>query len=87
MLFPLVLQSTINVLEATQVEKRAHCCDVCNKSFCQKAYLKRHPCVHSAKKASCCNVSKKSFSQKDYMKDHLRIHGEERPYGRHVCNS
>lgn len=53
------------------VEKKAHQCNVCHKSFEYQSGLQRHFRVHTGEKPFACHVCGKGFSQATHVQKHL----------------
>ena len=75
--------------ENIEVEKKSHCCLLCNASFDRSGLLKRHvESVHEEKQpAHMCSVCDKSFSAKDKLKRHTNsVHMEKKPHKCPICD-
>ena len=53
------------------VDKKAHQCNVCHKSFEYQSGLQRHFRVHTGEKPFACHVCGKGFSQATHVQKHL----------------
>lgn len=60
-------------------------CEICQKRFAMKTYLKRHCLIHSERKPVTCEVYQKEFATESYLKKHLVIHTEEKPFSCELC--
>src|SRR5277367_694070 len=60
--------------------KKKHKCTVCDKSFGQRAYLKKHSMIHTGKKPFQCEECGKCFTEKQVLKIHTRIHTGDKPF-------
>lgn len=49
-------------------------CDICRRTFCRKALLRRHQSIHSGQKAFVCQICSYSTSHKGNLDRHTRIH-------------
>lgn len=49
-------------------------CDICQRTFCRKALLKRHQSIHSGEKAFVCSICSYSTSHKGNLDRHARVH-------------
>ena len=49
-------------------------CDICRRTFCRKALLRRHQSIHSGQKAFVCSICSYSTSHKGNLDRHTRIH-------------
>jgi KRAB domain-containing zinc finger protein len=47
--------------------ERPYACDVCNKSFSERATLLIYQRIHSGESPYACDVCNKSFSQRSYL--------------------
>ena len=52
-------------------------CDICQRTFCRKALLRRHQSIHSGQKAFLCRLCSYSTSHKGNLDRHARIHRQE----------
>ncbi|XP_068086131.1 zinc finger protein 184-like [Anabrus simplex] len=53
---------------------KSHSCNVCGKSFIQKAYLPYHMRTHTGDKPYYCNVCSKSFNRNCHLTRHVLTH-------------
>ena len=67
----------------TRTEDRPHFCLECNKTFKQKAGLKRHMVFHTGEHAHLCTECNKTFTQSSGLNRHMLIHRGVQP---HVCS-
>lgn len=61
----------------THVNNEHRCgyhCDICRRTFCRKALLKRHQSIHSGEKAFVCSICSYSTSHKGNLDRHARVH-------------
>ncbi|UJR33787.1 hypothetical protein I4U23_021213 [Adineta vaga] len=49
-------------------------CDICRRTFCRKALLRRHQSIHSGQKAFVCSICSYSTSHKGNLDRHTRVH-------------
>ena len=63
--------------------KKCYKCEVCNKEFTYKSYLKRHINVHTSEKPYKCNHCDKEFTHKSTLTNHNRVHSGAKPF---KCN-
>ncbi|CAF0797667.1 unnamed protein product [Adineta steineri] len=52
-------------------------CDICRRTFCRKALLRRHQSIHSGQKAFICTICSYSTSHKGNLDRHSRIHRQQ----------
>ena len=55
-------------------ENKPFACDICEKSFKQKAYLTTHRRIHTGEKPYECDICKKFFSHNNTLVMHMRVH-------------
>lgn len=55
-------------------------CDVCRRTFCRKALLRRHQSIHSGHKAFVCRICSYSTSHKGNLDRHTRVHRQNRKH-------
>ena len=58
------------------VDERPYRCDLCNKTFREKAKIRRHTYIHIAEPRFACLLCDKKFHQKGALKRHAKCHGE-----------
>jgi hypothetical protein len=61
----------------THVSTKHRCgyrCDICRRTFCRKALLRRHQAIHSGQKAFVCSICSYSTSHKGNLDRHARVH-------------
>ncbi|XP_061725823.1 zinc finger protein 615-like isoform X10 [Cydia pomonella] len=66
----------------THMGERNHKCDICSKTFFNKAYLKKHQITHSDVRDYACDVCGKKFRWKKNLASHMDMHNDLR---RFVC--
>lgn len=67
--------------------EKQYSCDVCQKTFLEKAYLKRHRMIHTGEKPYVCNVCGNLFRQHSTLTIHMRTHTGDRPYKCVTCEN
>lgn len=67
-------------------DERPWICDICQKSFTQKAHMLRHKLVHTDVKPYPCSLCEKTFSQLIQLNNHILTHSGVKPYACDVCN-
>ena len=69
------------------VAVQPHKCDICEKSFTQKASLNRHiKSVHENSKPHKCDICELSFSEKGTLKRHIQsVHLNSKPHKCDIC--
>ena len=67
------------------IHKKSYKCEMCNKVFTRKNYLKKHNRVHTGEKPYKCNQCNKEFTHKCTLTNHMRIHTGEKPYKCNQC--
>ena len=60
-------------------------CNVCGKSFQQKANMTTHRRIHTSEKPYNCEICQKAFNQSSSLARHKMIHTEEKPYECEIC--
>ncbi|XP_056395172.1 gastrula zinc finger protein XlCGF53.1-like isoform X2 [Hyla sarda] len=63
----------------------AFSCQLCGRSFANKASLTRHMTIHTGEKSLSCDVCGKRFSCRNHVEAHQRIHTGERPFSCAEC--
>jgi hypothetical protein len=63
--------TSINLFTETHTEELNFICDVCNKGFKTKKYLKRHYVVHTGEKNYACSVCNEKFTYNVLLKSHF----------------
>ncbi|XP_045510602.1 zinc finger protein 33A [Colias croceus] len=58
-------------------------CDVCNKFFTTKYFLKKHKRLHTGETPYACTQCNKTFTFQQSFHKHLLYHNDDKP---HVCN-
>ncbi|XP_021927840.1 zinc finger protein 32-like isoform X2 [Zootermopsis nevadensis] len=60
-------------------------CEVCFKSFSDRAYLRTHMQLHTGVRAHRCNLCSKAFVRRRELLRHEKVHSGERPFGCSAC--
>ncbi|PNF33203.1 hypothetical protein B7P43_G11694 [Cryptotermes secundus] len=60
-------------------------CEVCFKSFSDRAYLRTHMQLHTGIRAHRCNLCTKAFARRRELLRHEKVHSGERPFACSIC--
>lgn len=66
---------------------KPYLCTICDRSFSQPVYLRRHLRAHSGEKPFRCSFCAKCFSQEASYEAHIRTHTGDMPYNCTTCDS
>lgn len=55
-------------------------CNVCEKTFKNKLYLRTHELLHTDTRPFICSTCGKAFKTKQYLNAHHTVHNEEKPH-------
>lgn len=69
----------------THTGLRPWTCEVCNRSFNQKANMIRHLLIHSDRRQYNCQLCDKSFTQPQTLKAHMVVHAKHKPFQCQIC--
>jgi len=68
-------------------EPNTNACPECEKTFCNKIYLKTHQkLIHNSKKPHSCNECSKSFKMLSNLKQHMNLHTKSKIYACSTCS-
>ena len=68
---------------STDLNRKTHVCEICEKSFRRKDHYQKHKAVHEVK----CDICDYSFSQKDNLQRHLAsVHEKQKPFNCDNCD-
>lgn len=65
------------------MEKQAHICDICQKTFTSKPNYVKHLRDHTVEKEFVCHECQKAFAYRCHLIQHVRTHTGEKPF---ICN-
>lgn len=65
--------------------EREHVCNICDKRFFMKLYLREHMRVHTGVKKFQCHVCSKYYASKKSLRQHLRSHADDRKFACSIC--
>jgi uncharacterized Zn-finger protein len=60
-------------------------CEICFKSFSDRAYLRTHMQLHTGIRAHRCKLCTKAFARRRELLRHEKVHSGERPFACSVC--
>merc|ERR1719296_715107 len=64
-----------DIISEKDGDPNTNACPECEKTFCNKAYLKTHQkLIHNSKKPHSCNECSKSFKMLSNLKQHMNLH-------------
>ncbi|GIY52833.1 hypothetical protein CEXT_283991 [Caerostris extrusa] len=61
------------------MDTRTHKCDICQKMFFERYYLKQHIMIHTGERPFQCDICSKSFNRKSILLKHTEVHLAEKP--------
>ncbi|XP_064640452.1 zinc finger protein 236-like [Lineus longissimus] len=71
-----------------KMQKHAHACSSCDKSFKKPSDLVRHLRIHSGEKPYECSICHRQFTVKSTLDCHMKTHSQvDKSFKCHVCNS
>jgi len=71
----------------THTGEKTHRCQICQTSFAQICYLKKHMQIHYGEKPHECQICEKAFTQSGYLKIHMETHSGEKPCNYQLCQN
>ncbi|XP_031628046.1 zinc finger protein 160-like [Contarinia nasturtii] len=69
----------------TSTEDRVHKCDICNKRFTTKYFLKKHKRLHTGEMPYTCELCHRTFTFQQSYHRHLSYHTNDRPHSCSIC--
>lgn len=69
----------------THTGVKPYACNVCNRAFSKKSYLRLHLRIHSGEKPYTCEYCNKNFARANTLSRHLTVHTNEAKYQCKVC--
>ena len=70
----------VNKVQRSSIIATAFVCDVCQKQFKSKSYLKVHKRIHSSEKPYKCNVCGRNFAWKGDLTRHMLVHSSKKEF-------
>ena len=81
------VHSNLHKEDIFQRKNGVFCCDLCNKTFTQREYLKRHFIRHTGERAFECDECGKRFTQFGHLKEHTITHTDNKPFSCDFCST
>ncbi|KAK0087869.1 hypothetical protein PV325_013858 [Microctonus aethiopoides] len=75
----------VNIHVPTNAGVKPFRCNLCQRSFAQRAALNNHMLAHSGEKPHACNICEKTYKRKSELVRHSMVHTGERPYECKEC--
>jgi len=76
-----------DIISEKDGELNTNACPECEKTFCNKAYLKTHQkLIHNSKKPHSCNECSKSFKMLSNLKQHMNLHTKNKIFICTICS-